>query len=246
MTAAPLLSLPGLRRLARAVLACGALLLAAAAPAEDRLAWTALSSAQQQALAPLAREWPKLDTVRKRKWLEVAARFATMPPDERRRVQERMAAWAALTPAERTRARLQFEETRQIGAEERQARWQAYQSLTDEERRALAQKAARKPARPASAATDASASLLAKSNVVVPPARTPRPRAVGPTVVQARPGVTTTTMSTMAAPPRHHQPGLPKIVATPGFVDPETLLPRRGPQGAAMRPAASSDPAEQP
>ena len=245
MTAAPLLSLPGLRRLARAVLACGALLLAAAAPAEDRLAWTALSSAQQQALAPLAREWPKLDTVRKRKWLEVAARFATMPPDERRRVQERMAAWAALTPAERTRARLQFEETRQIGAEERQARWQAYQSLTDEERRALAQKAARKPARPASAATDASASLLAKSNVVVPPARTPRPRAVGPTVVQARPGVTTT-MSTMAAPPRHHQPGLPKIVATPGFVDPETLLPRRGPQGAAMRPAASSDPAEQP
>jgi hypothetical protein len=69
---------------------------------------------------------------------------------------------------------------------------------------------------------------------------------VAPTVIQAKPGATTTTLTTPAKPPLHHQPGLPKIVATPAFVDPTTLLPRRGPQAAAMRTAASSDPAQQP
>ena len=71
--------------------------------------------------------------------------------------------------------------------------------------------------------------------------------AVAPTVVQAKPGATTTTMSTRAAPPPHHQAGLPKIAATPGFVDPATLLPQRGPQGAAVRPAPAPDtPVHQP
>jgi hypothetical protein len=33
---------------------------------------------------------------------------------------------------------------------------------------------------------------------------------------------------------------MPKIAATPGFVDPATLLPKRGPQGAAAQRAASA------
>ena len=77
-------------------------------------------------------------------------------------------------------------------------------------------------------------------------APSPAPRSVAPTVVQAKPGASTTTVATTAKPPLHHQPGLPKIVATPTFVDPMTLLPRRGPQAAAMRTAASSDPTRQP
>ena len=40
---------------------------------------------------------------------------------------------------------------------------------------------------------------------------------------------TTTTVTTPAAPPLHHQPGLPKIAATPGFVDPAKPPPPRGP-----------------
>jgi hypothetical protein len=36
---------------------------------------------------------------------------------------------------------------------------------------------------------------------------------------------------------------MPKIAATPGFVNKSTLLPQRGPQGAAARPApAASEP----
>jgi hypothetical protein len=185
------------------------------------------------------------------KWMEVAGRFPGMPADERGRVQERMAAWAAMSPNERARARIQFQETRQIGAEERQARWQAYQALPDDERKRLAQ-AAKKAPQPSAAATLSSPDAApgadpgsAKRNLVAT-SPSPAPRAVAPTVMQAKPGASTTTVATLAKPPVHHQPGLPKIVATPGFVDPATLLPRRGPQAAAMRTAASSDPTRQP
>ena len=86
----------------------------------------------------------------------------------------------------------------------------------------------------------------AKRNMVQSQAAAPK-RAVAPTVVQAKPGATTTSMATRVAPPAHNQAGLPKIAATPGFVDPATLLPRRGPQGAAVRSAgAATDPATQP
>jgi hypothetical protein len=77
----------------------------------------------------------------------------------------------------------------------------------------------------------------AKSNLVPNPAFAAPPRPVAPTVVQARPGATTSLMSQRPAPPSHQQTGLPKIAASPGFVDKTTLLPQRGPQAAATRPA---------
>ena len=69
------------------------------------------------------------------------------------------------------------------------------------------------------------------------PAFAAPPRAVAPTVVQAASGATTSLMNKRPAPPTHQQPGLPKIAASPGFVDRATLLPQRGPQGAATRSA---------
>ena len=219
--------------------------------------WASLTVAQQLALLPLQRDWASIERNRKQKWIEVASRFPTMPADERQRVQARMADWARLTPNERAGARLQFQETRRLPAEERQERWQAYQALTPEERSTLAQRAepaakaasaaenAVKPRTVADAASAASATNR-KRNLVTPAVVTTPVRSVAPAVIQARPGATTTTISTRSAPPPHHQPGLPKIAATPGFVDSATLLPRRGPQGAAVRAAASADPAEQP
>jgi hypothetical protein len=223
--------------------------LSAAGPAAEPAGgppWTALSPAQQQALAPLQRDWASIESTRKQKWLEVSARFPSMPPDERARVQQRMADWARLTPAERARARMQFQEARQLPPEERQARWQAYQALPEEERKTLAQRG-RPPATPSSSAAATDTRLDgAKRNMVQSQAAAPK-RAVAPTVVQAKPGATTTSMATRVAPPPHNQAGLPKIAATPGFVDPATLLPRRGPQGAAVRSAgAATDPATQP
>lgn len=212
--------------------------------AEERNpAWNSLTAAQKQVLAPLQRDWSSIEPARRQKWLEVAARYPQMPQDERERLQARMSEWARMTPAQRGAARQQFQEARRVSDEERQARWQAYQSLPPEERDRLAERA--KPAARAKAAearavaasqADATANNT-KRNIVRAPAQ-PAPRVLNAGVQQARPGATTTTLTTRAAPPMHNQAGLPKIVATPNFVDPQTLLPQKGPQGAAVRSAA--------
>lgn len=230
---------------------CGALLGGAAIAVDVDAApsWVSLTAAQKQTLAPLERDWAGIDANRKQKWLALAARLPTLPADERQRVQQRMAGWANLTPVERARARMQFQEASQWPAEERQARWHQYQALSDGEKSTLAQRA--KPPLRAPSSADAGAKRAsadagtAKRNMVLAPPTAPG-RAVAPTVVQAKPGATTTTMSTRVAPPNHTQTGLPKIAATPGFVDATTLLPRRGPQGAAVRAAAATDPTAQP
>jgi hypothetical protein len=222
---------------------CLAVLLAAcalAAQAADGAAWARLTPAQQQALDPLKADWATLEPERRAKWLEVAQRFSTMSAAERQRLHSRMAEWARLSPAQRRTARLQFQEARRVSPEDRQAAWKAYQALPQEQRQRLAQQSrpATKAAAPAPASTSAP---KAKVNVVQ--SSTPaRPRAVSAAVRQARPGATTSPMNQTPHPPAAIQHGLPKIAATPGFVDPATLLPRRGPQGAASARLAPAQP----
>jgi len=209
--------------------------------AEQGPKWPTLTVAQRAALGPLQAEWPSIDTGRKQKWLEVASRFPSMSADDRERVQVRMGEWVRMSPAERGRARLQFQETRQLSPQDRQARWEAYQALPSSERDALAAKGKGstepdKPARSVSPKAATPADAPKRNLVTVAPSPTPN-KPVAPTVVQATPGATTTLMSKSATPPPHHQPGLPKIAATKGFVDPATLLPTRGPQGAAIAAA---------
>lgn len=219
---------------------------AAAAPAtESGPRWQELSASQRAALKPLERDWSSIDAARKQKWMEIAARYPNLPPAEQQRISARMAEWAKLSPSERGQARLNYQATRELAPEERQARWQAYQALSAEQRGKLAARAA-----PASAAVARNSDLgrkaatrdavQAKSNIVPNPSFAAPPRPVGPTVVQARPGATTSLISSRPAPPTHQQPGMPKIAASPGFIDKSTLLPQRGAQGAAA--ATSSDP----
>lgn len=190
--------------------------------------------AHQSALAPLKPHWSTIDANRKSKWLMVAQRFPSLPMEERRRVQARMSEWAAMSPAERGRARQNFQELRNLPHEDRQALWEAYRALPEEQKQKLAQQAkpAPKPPEPASSSTGKRAVAVNPAPVLAKP--------VSPTVVQARPGATTTLVTKSPTPPAHHQPGIPKIAATPTFVNPTTLLPSRGPQGAATHSAAAS------
>lgn len=207
--------------------------------------WSQLSPAQQKALTPLRGDWNDLDASRKQKWLEVASRFGTMPPPQQDRVRERMTEWARLSPSQRTEARINFQQSKQVAPEDRQARWEAYQALPAEERAALAARAKPSPiqSRPPSPATslrnapvDAQAP---KSNIVAPTAQggAPMPRPVAPTVVQASRGATTSLVTATPRPPLHQQPGQPKIAATPKQVDRTTLLPK---PGAALPPPIKS------
>ncbi len=196
-------------------------------------AWTELSPKEQQVLQPLKEQWGTIDAVRKQKWRDIAERFPAMTADQQARTSSRMADWAAMSPAQRNAARLQFEQVRQMPASERQARWDAYQSLPTEQREALVKQAETRPAPPASnkpaARLDPATNKTAQA-----PLPSGKPQPVGPGTVQAPVGASTRPITQGALPPRHQQPGLPKIAATPEFIDSTTLLPQRGPQGAAI------------
>ena len=219
------------------------------AAVESGVAWAELPPAQKAFLEPLERNWSSLDAQQRRKWLELTTRVPKMSPDERARIQTRMTEWARLTPEQRGQARLNFQEAKQLPARDRQARWDAYQSLSPEEKKQLAARAsiaasapeAARKAALASARSDRPARDLPppKSNIVPNPALAAPPKQIGPTLVQARPGATTTLISRPALPPSHQQTGMPKIAATPEFVNKSTLLPQRGPQGAATRSATA-------
>jgi Protein of unknown function (DUF3106) len=220
---------------------------------EAKPRWRDLSSVQAEILKPLEREWPSIDAERKQKWLAIAAKYPAMAPAEQARVQERMAEWAKLSPKERGLARQQFQAAKRVAPQDRPAQWEAYQALPPEQRRKLsAQAAATAPVHAGNGQRRAGAAertdgkpvpALTKSNIVPNPAHSARPTPITSAAVQVQPGATTTSIARKASPPAHQQTGLPKIAASPGFVDKATLLPKRGPQGAAARTVAASEPA---
>lgn len=208
---------------------------------EARPTWDSLSAAQRDALKPLEREWSTLDGERKQKWLAIAAKFPSMPPQERSRIQDRMTDWAKLSPQERGVARQQFQAAKRVAPQDRPLQWEAYQALPSDQKRQLAARAAA----PSAIANDRqrrNGATQAKMNIVPNPAYAAQPTPVNAMALQAQPGATTTSITKRATPPAHQQTGLPKIAASQGFVDKTTLLPKRGPQGAATRSAAASEP----
>src|SRR5688572_13559317 len=202
--------------------------------------WQTLTAQQRATLAPLQNDWASIDGPRKAKWLDIAARYPKLPPSEQQRLQARMTEWSRMTPSERARARLNYQEVKQLPNQERQDRWQAYQALPDDQRKALASRD-KGGAQSKAPGTKPPPEFAAKRNIVPNPSHSGGPmRPVAPTVVQSSPGATTTLVTRQPTPPAHQQAGMPKIAATPGFVDRNTLLPKRGPQVAGVRSAASA------
>ena len=174
------------------------------------------------------------------KWLDIAGRYPAMPADEQQRMQQRMAEWARMTPTERGQARLSFQEAKQLSPQQRAARWEAYKALPEDERRALADRAQPKADKPKPGASAALVAVPKQNLTASAPIRSSSGKPVTPTIVQAKPGATTTLITRSPTPPAHQQPGQPKIVATPNKVDRSTLLPKGGPQAAVAAQATSS------
>ena len=201
-------------------------------PAPD---WAGLTPAQKEALAPLERDWNGLDDARKSKWLEIAPRFAALPQQERERIHERMRAWAALSPVERQQARVGYQMIQQLKTQDREAKWEAYQALSPERRHELAEKAAQKQVakKPCLSGvggkrcTETSLEATPKSNLVPPPPKVEPAKPVAPSVVQAKPGVSTVLITQATMPPAHQQAGQTKVWADPELVDSKTLLPKK-------------------
>jgi hypothetical protein len=132
--------------------------------------WAELTPQQQQSLAPLSGTWRVLSEAHKRKWLALSQNYPNMPPGEQARLHSRMAEWAALSPQQRTLARLNFVESQKLNAQDKRAKWEAYQNLSAEEKRKLAAGAvAAKPPPPPTA-------IAVKPGSQQRLARIPRPR----------------------------------------------------------------------
>jgi len=118
-------------------------------PIESKSGWSKLTPQQKNALQPLARSWDSLSAGQQRKWLEVSRNYPSMSDVDKASMHSRMAEWGALSNRERAEARLNFATTTELVHEltpqEKKAKWEAYQSLSAEEKKKLADKGSRPP-----------------------------------------------------------------------------------------------------
>ena len=104
---------------------------------ESSPTWQSLSANQKAALAPLHKLWPEISEAQKRKWLALSVNFSDRSVEEQAKMQARMKDWAKLTPQQRALARSNFAEVQQVTLDERKTKWEAYQSLSRDERHEL-------------------------------------------------------------------------------------------------------------
>lgn len=196
--------------------------------------WAGLTPKQQALLAPLERDWPEISDVQRSKWLSATPTLATMSGEEIKRVHDRIRDWTMLSGSERLNARISFQVSRQLTPEQRQARWEAYQALPEEERKALAEKAMARRQALAEAPARTAKPKVSKSAVPTPPPQVVIPTLVTSTLVQAKPGATTVLISREVAQARKTHTA-PNGATDTIRVDPQTLLPRIVKSAASSR-----------
>ncbi|MFZ6721266.1 DUF3106 domain-containing protein [Undibacterium sp. Ji49W] len=180
--------------------------------------WVELSPAQKLALAPLNPEWDRMSELGKKKWLEIANRYATMKPDEQARLQERMRGWVKLTPEQRMAARENFAKSNQLKPEHKSAQWQQYQQLSEEEKKRLASENEKKKS-----VTNLPADAVKNPKILAP-------IKIGPKPATAATGTTATAAAVKTTPP----------VAAPLAVQPASAsLPAISPAVPAPASAAT-------
>lgn len=102
--------------------------------------WSVLAPEQKSILAPLAKDWDKMENIGRKKWLGIAERYPKMQADEQKRVQERMREWASLTPEQRTKVRGTYKDFNQLPPEQKKVvkqKWEAYSSLPADEKQRI-------------------------------------------------------------------------------------------------------------
>lgn len=109
--------------------------------AEAPPSWKHLSPAQQHILSPLQADWRQFDHDRKKKWLDIAARYPAMSAEQQQTLQQRMNEWAHLSPEKRRIARENFLSTGKSPQQRRREAWDAYKKLPEKERERLKEEA---------------------------------------------------------------------------------------------------------
>ncbi|WP_298211189.1 DUF3106 domain-containing protein [Acidovorax sp.] len=211
--------------------------------------WETLNTPQKLALYPLAERWALISEAQKRRWLTLAANYPTLSEEEQQKFHDRITDWASLSAQQRNQARLNYAVTSRLARDDKRAQWEAYQALSDEERSALAAKAAPKPAGAATALRPVSPRKLAQVPAAteanpnrpnapkIPPVTdyTPRVAApVGPITSPAAGG----NPSPSTAPASTGVETAPVVVpvAVPSALPPLSVGPAEPPAGATQPP----------
>jgi len=106
--------------------------------------WEGLKPAQQKILAPLESDWDYMQPDSRKKWTQVANIYPKMSEQDQQRLQSRMASWSNLTQKERRIARENYLSSLKFPAEKKAEAWTAYQKLSDEQKKKLAESEVKK------------------------------------------------------------------------------------------------------
>jgi len=137
--------------------------------------WEGLNPAQQKILAPLESDWDYILPDGRKKWIYVANIYPKMSSQDQERLQSRMTSWSNLSQKDRRLARENYLASLKFPAEKKAEAWSAYQKLSDEQKKKLAEKEAKKKPNAINAPT-LQQHVIKQSNTPPPP--TPKPRAV--------------------------------------------------------------------
>lgn len=142
--------------------------------------WEGLKPEQQKILAPLESDWDYMLPESRKKWMQVANLYPKMSAVDQQRLQSRMTSWSNLSQKDRRLARENYLSSLKFPAEKKAEAWSAYQKLSDEQKKKLAQTETNKKKPTAvNAPTLQQHSVMQKPNLTpTPPAsNTPAPEA---------------------------------------------------------------------
>ncbi|QWD89895.1 DUF3106 domain-containing protein [Polynucleobacter sp. MWH-Braz-FAM2G] len=137
--------------------------------------WESLKPAQQKILAPLESDWDYMLPDSRKKWIQVANIYPKMSAQDQERLQSRMTSWSNLSQKDRRIARENYLSSLKFPAEKKVEAWSAYQKLSDEQKKKLAEMELKKKPNAINAPT-LQQHTIKQETTPTPPA--PRPRAV--------------------------------------------------------------------
>ncbi len=100
--------------------------------------WEGLKPEQQKILAPLEGDWDYMLPESRKKWALISNVYPKMSETDQQRLQSRMTGWSNLSQKDRRVARENYLSSLKFPAEKKAEAWSAYQKLSDEQKKKLA------------------------------------------------------------------------------------------------------------
>lgn len=115
--------------------------------------WEGLKPSQQKILAPLESDWDYMSPDSRKKWIQVSNIYPKMSAQDQERLQSRMTSWSNLSQKDRRLARDNYLSSLKFPAEKKAEAWNAYQKLSDDQKKKLAESEVKKKPTAANAPT---------------------------------------------------------------------------------------------